>query len=253
MRQYDRRVAEVRVTEFGDGPRLVLVHGSVANGAATWSSQRSLTAEFRLAILDRPGFPPNPPVDRVDFDEHASLVADILRPGDHLVGHSYGGVIALLSATRRANLVRSLTVIEPPCFAVAAGDPTVDAFVAELRSYRTAGPREPEAFLRGFARLVMGGEDVLPRALPPALEQGARTLMVERGPWEAVVPLRELRSAPFPKLVVSGAHHVAVDAVCDVLERELDADRAVLPGAAHAAQRAPGFNERLREFVRRAS
>jgi hypothetical protein len=58
---------------------------------------------------------------------------------------------------------------------------------------------------------------------------------------------------PFPKLVVSAAHHEGFDAICDVLERRLGAERAVLPGAGHTAQRVPGFNELLEGFLRRAS
>jgi hypothetical protein len=76
--------------------------------------------------------------------------------------------------------------------------------------------------------------------------------MRERGPWEAEIPLPVLRAGPFPKLVVSGAHHAAFDAICDVLERELDAERAVLPGAGHSAQAAPGFNDVLADFIERA-
>ena len=60
--------------------------------------------------------------------------------------------------------------------------------------------------------------------------------MVERPPWEADPPLEELAAARFPKLVVSGAHSRAFDAVCDVLEQRLDAERAVLPGAGHSPQ-----------------
>ena len=80
--------------------RLVLVHGSVANGRATWSAQRPLAERFELVVLDRPGFPPNPPASRVDFESDALLVAELLRAGDHLVGHSYGGVIAMLAAAQ---------------------------------------------------------------------------------------------------------------------------------------------------------
>jgi hypothetical protein len=40
--------------------------------------------------------------------------------------------------------------------------------------------------------------------------------------------------------------------VADVLERELDAERAVLPGAGHAIARAPGFNDVLVGFLDRA-
>ena len=55
--------------------------------------------------------------------------------------------------------------------------------------------------------------------------------------------------APFPKLVVSGAHHAAFDAVCDVLEERLRRERLVLPGYGHTAQRHPAFNEALADFV----
>jgi hypothetical protein len=73
--------------------------------------------------------------------------------------------------------------------------------------------------------------------------------MVERLPSEADPPLEELVRAPFPKLVVSGGHSAAFDAVCDVLEERLGAERAELSGAAHNAQQAPGFNERLAAFL----
>jgi hypothetical protein len=78
--------------------------------------------------------------------------------------------------------------------------------------------------------------------------------MVERGPWEAEIPLAALREAPFPKLVVSGAHSRAFDAVCTVLEARLGAERAVLPGAGHSVQRlGEPFNTVLADFVERAT
>jgi hypothetical protein len=73
--------------------------------------------------------------------------------------------------------------------------------------------------------------------------------MAERPPWEAEIPLDALGAAPFPKLVVSGAHDPAFDAVCDVLETRLGAERAVLPGAGHSLARAPGYPQRLLEFL----
>jgi hypothetical protein len=77
--------------------------------------------------------------------------------------------------------------------------------------------------------------------------------MVERYPWTAEIPLDELARTPFPKLVVSGAHHPAFDAVCDVLERSLGAQRAVLPGAGHSVPRLGGpFNDLLAAFVEQA-
>ena len=230
--------------------RLVLVHGSVVGGRATWTAQRSLAERFELLVVERPGFPPLPPAARVDFEEDAALVAVLLREGDHLVGHSYGGVIALLAAALRPDALASLTVIEPPATRVAAGHPEVDAFAAGGMALYESGA-EPVALLRNFLAAV-GSRFDFPSPLPPALEQGARALMVERGPWEAEIPLSELAATPFPKLVASGAHHAAFDAICDVLERELSAERVVLPGYGHVVQLHPEFNDRLADFVDRA-
>jgi pimeloyl-ACP methyl ester carboxylesterase len=233
-------------------PRIVFVHGSVMGGRPTWSGQRALGDRFRVDILERPGFPPNPPVERVDFEDHALIVADCLDGGAHLVGHSYGGVIALLAAAAVPERVRSLTVIEPPATEVARGNPAADAFAREgIEWWRTGPTDDPEAFLRGFLEYV-GSEYTPPSPLPPQLEQGARTLIAERGPWEATIPLDTLSRAPFPTLVVSGSHHAGFDAICDVLVTRLAAERLVLPGYGHTAQRHPDFNERLTEFVVRA-
>ena len=233
--------------------RIVFVHGSVVNGRATWAAQRPLAERFELIVLDRPGFPPNPPVARVDFDTDARLVSDLLQPGDHLVGHSYGGVISLLAAAGRSERLGSLTVIEPPATTVAAGNPAVDAFaVAGAALYASGANDDPEVLLRRFLRAV-GSRFDPPSPLPPDLAQGAQALKVERGPWEAAIPLAELSATSFPKLVVSGAHHPAFDAICDVLERELPAERVVLPGYGHVAQLHPAFNETLADVVAKAA
>jgi pimeloyl-ACP methyl ester carboxylesterase len=120
-------------------------------------------------------------------------------------------------------------------------------------SPRAEGPKDDaEVFLRTFLEAVGSAYDP-PSPLPPELEQGARLLMAERGPWEADIPLDALAATGFPKLVVSGAHHPSFDAICDRLERELAAERVVLPGFGHTVQRHPGFNRALADFVTRAS
>ncbi|MGZ4282556.1 MAG: alpha/beta fold hydrolase, partial [Gaiellaceae bacterium] len=154
-----------------------------------------------------------------------------------------------LIAARNPGLVRSLTVSEPPAFGLARGRPEVELLIAELQAFFAGGPDDPAGFLRGFLSLVGSGRADLPGPLPPDLEQGARALMAERPPWEAQIPLAELAETPFPKLVVSGGHHAAFDAVCDVLERNLGAERAVLPGAGHSVPRAPGYVQRLSAFL----
>jgi pimeloyl-ACP methyl ester carboxylesterase len=236
---------------MGKRPRLSLVHGSVVNAKLTWGAQKPLADRFEMVAPNRRGFPPGPEVERVDFEDEARWLEPFLAPGTHLVGHSYGGVIALLAAARWPDRVRSLAVIEPPAFGVARGRPPVDELVARLEDHWTSGPRDPAEFLRGFLALV--GSSIPPGQFSPELLQGARTLMVERSPAEAVIPLEVLARAPFPKLVVSGGHSPAFEAVCDVLEDRLGAERAVLPGAGHSVQRlGEPFNALLTSFLERA-
>jgi pimeloyl-ACP methyl ester carboxylesterase len=230
------------------GVRVVLVHGSIANGEMTFAPVAPLAERFELVIPNRSGYPPNPPLERIDFEEQVLELEPLLGDGAHLVGHSYGGVISLLLAARRPDLVRSLTVSEPPAFGIALGNAEVDRLVGELDSFFAAGPYEPTEYLRGFLAIV-GSEMRPPEPLPPDLEQGARAAIAERSPTEARIPLGELAGAPFAKLVVSGAHSRAFDAVCDVLEQGLGAERAVLPGAGHSLPRAPGYLKRLDAFL----
>jgi pimeloyl-ACP methyl ester carboxylesterase len=232
--------------------RIVFVHGSVGNGEASWTGQRPLAADFELVFLNRPGFPPGPVVDRIDFEEHAAWVVERMQPGDHLCGHSYGGVVSLYAAAHAPEL-RSLTVVEPPAFGIAAGRPAADEFAERLKALWSEGPREPRAFLAAFYAAVAGRHIDLPDPLPPHIHQGAQLLMVERGPWEAQPRLDDLRAAAYPKLVVSGGWSPAFDAVCDVLEQRLAAERAVLPGMGHNPhQLGAPFNDVLRDFVLRA-
>jgi pimeloyl-ACP methyl ester carboxylesterase len=233
-------------------PRILFVHGSVVNGAMTWSAQSPLADRFELVIPNRRGFPPGPDVERVDYEDEAAWLEQFVEPGTHLVGHSYGGVISLFAGVLYADRLGSLTVIEPPALAIARGNAAADEFAAGATELWERGPHEPAEFLRAFLTAV--GSSIPPGEFTPELLQGARTLMVERYPWLAEPPLDDLARTPYPKLVVSGAHSAAFDAVCDVLERTLSAERAVLPGAAHSVQRlgAP-FNDVLADFVTRSS
>ena len=213
----------------------------------TWAAQRALADRFTLVVPTRTGYAPNPPLDRIDFDVQSGEIADLIEPGDHLVGHSYGGVVSMLAAARRTDALRSLTVVEPPAFGVARGDPDVEAFLGTVR--RT--PRDPVEYLRFFLPLV-GSSAAMPEPVPEWLELGGRAALAERPPDEAVIPLDELRDAAFPRLVVSGAHSAAFDAVCDVLERELEAERVVVPGAGHSVPRTgEPFNRALVDFLSR--
>jgi pimeloyl-ACP methyl ester carboxylesterase len=223
--------------------RLVLLHGSVTNAALSWRKQQSLAGGYELVLPDRPGFPPGPPVERVDFETEVPWLESLVRAGDHLVAHSYGGVVALLAAPRLR--LASLTVIEPPAFGVARGDPAVERWLDGA----FALPRDHvRTYVEAFLEHV-GAPLRLPDPLPPVLQQGAEAFLTERPPSEAELPLEPL---PYPVLVVTGDHEPAFEAVGDVLERSLQAERLVLRGAGHAVQNARGFNDALSTFLRKA-
>jgi hypothetical protein len=46
------------VETIGAGPRVALVHGGM--GYPSWRRQETLAERFRLELLTRPGYPPNP-------------------------------------------------------------------------------------------------------------------------------------------------------------------------------------------------
>jgi pimeloyl-ACP methyl ester carboxylesterase len=223
---------------FVTRPRLVLVHGSVTGPSRSWRRQEPLRERFEVVAPTRPGFWPEPPVERVDFERDAAWLPSVVRPGDHLVGHSYGGVAALLAAPTLP--LASLTVIEPPAFGVARGEPSVESWLARAAALPTG---DIDAFLE-----LVGAPFRMPEPAPDDLRQGAEAFFHERRPDEAEIPLGPL---PFPVLVVTGDHEPAFEAVADVLERELHAERIVLPGAGHAVQNVPGFNDTLEEFIAR--
>ena len=139
----------MHVEVVGSGPRVVLVHGNVTNGSLTWAAARGLSGSYTLVIVDRPGYPPGPPLDKIDFEAQASELAELIEPEDHLVGHSYGGVVALLAAASRPDL-RSLVLLEPPAFGVARGNPAVEEFLERFHE----APTDPRGYLEFFLPLV---------------------------------------------------------------------------------------------------
>jgi pimeloyl-ACP methyl ester carboxylesterase len=244
---------ELDVERIGSGPKVVLVHGSVVDGQRTWSHQRELAERWTLWIANRPGFGDSPALPRGDFDAEAPLFAALLGDGAHLVGHSFGGVVALLAAALKPQAVHSLTVSEPGLLRIAAGDPSLDALIERGEELYAAAPTlPPQQFLRMF-RAGLHSAHVTPDELPDWLENGARLLARERPPWHAEVPFDQLAAAPFPKLVISGGHAREWELVCDTLAERIGAERAVIEGRMHTIPSVgAAYNDRVEEFWRRA-
>ena len=244
---------DLEVARLGSGPQVLLVHGSVVGAQRTWRHQLALADRYSLILPNRPGFGSSAPLERGDFEAEAPLFAELLGAGAHLVGHSYGAVIALHAAALRPDAVRSLVVSEPGCLRIAAGDPHVDVYIANGEVlYAHASELSPLDFLHAF-RGGVGSTHETPDELEGELLAGVQLLMRERPPWESDPPLEFLREQTFPKLVISGGHSPVFEAVCDTVAERLGAERATIAGRKHTIP-ATGepYNARLEAFLNEA-
>jgi pimeloyl-ACP methyl ester carboxylesterase len=110
----------------GDGPLLVLVHGSWSDHTSWQLTMPMLAEEFRVLSYDRRGHsrserPPGPRTRRQDEDDLAALIETLGTGPAHLVASSFGGLIALGLAARRADLVHTVAVHEPPALSLFTG------------------------------------------------------------------------------------------------------------------------------------
>jgi pimeloyl-ACP methyl ester carboxylesterase len=237
---------------LGAGERLLLVHGGV-NREQTWAAQEPLVERWQLVMPARRGYPPSPPAERQDYEVDARDIAAMLADEPaHCVGFSYGGVGLAVAAASDPLRLLSLTLIEPPLFAVAADQPAVQEFMALAAAYTGDDPVARERAREEFeavARIRFPEDPKQERAFTEA----RRLAPGLRPPGEARPDLAAVRAAGVPALVVSGDHHPAIEAVCDALADQLGAERLKLAGRGHAVQHVPGFNERLERFLRIAT
>jgi pimeloyl-ACP methyl ester carboxylesterase len=157
-----------------------------------------------------------------DYVTDAEDVAPLLGDGAHLVGHSYGALVAMLVAAARPDAVRSLTLVEPPATRAAAGDPDAALFWAALER-ASAGTGSDREFLQDFRRAVGASAEAFPPEMPDVWTVLTPPLRYGRPAWQAEVPVDRLVAGSFPILVVLGNHHRAFEAICDALTRDLHA------------------------------
>ena len=106
----------------GEGPDLVLIHG--ANGNArdfTFDLAGRMAADFRVIALDRPGFGhsddfggPESPLDQAEILRAAVTRLGVERP--IVLGHSYGGAVAMAWALQAPDGVAGLTLLAPAVY-----------------------------------------------------------------------------------------------------------------------------------------
>jgi pimeloyl-ACP methyl ester carboxylesterase len=107
-----------------DGRPLLLLHAGGSTAASWFANVRDLSRYCRVYAPDRPGEPglseagPTPINHRDDWMSWLSIVLDRLRVGRcAVVGHSYGGWMALSFALHAPNRVSHLGLLDPTsCF-----------------------------------------------------------------------------------------------------------------------------------------
>jgi pimeloyl-ACP methyl ester carboxylesterase len=106
--------------EQGEGPTVVLVPGSFSTGAAWQPVIAQWDNNFRCVTTSLLGY--GATVERrhaldADIAHEAEVVESVVRRTAcpvHLVGHSFGGLVALAAAIRNRLPLLSLTIIEAP-------------------------------------------------------------------------------------------------------------------------------------------
>lgn len=222
----------MHVHRWGTGPEVVLVHGVLLGGREAWRAQRPLTERWTLVAPDRPGHGRSPAA-RQDFETESVLVAEqLLDHPVHLVGMSYGAIVAMYAAGLRPENVRTLTVIEPPCTGVVEGDVSVDAYARKVRALTELADLPPAEALRRMFRTI-GVSLPVTEPIPAVLAQGLRQVIGARPPDEARPPLDRLRAAKIPILVVTGDHMHAYEVIADTIAKRTEGGRAIIPGHGH--------------------
>jgi 2-hydroxy-6-oxonona-2,4-dienedioate hydrolase len=220
----------VRVIEAGDGPPLVLVHGS-GMSASTWAPLMPYLKRHRLIALDLPGFGLSDAFDYSGRPLRAHAVAQLTSLLDALgleqvpiVGTSLGGMWALCLSVDAPERVAAVASLGVPAVALpgmhgdpaftALSTPVVRQIVARIGSRSVAmtrrtmaggviGPRAAEKAPEGFFEVVHEGFRQ-PGFRTAMLTHMQLALRVGRPRPENFLSDTELRQLAVPVLMIWG-------------------------------------------------
>jgi pimeloyl-ACP methyl ester carboxylesterase len=214
-----RRVAgaagKLAVEDGGTGPAVVFLH-SLAGNAAQWSAQLDHVRKTRRAVAPdlRGHGRSDPPADRdYTIDAHArdvGLLADALGLERFaLVGHSFGGGVALAFAAQQPARVTHLVLADPIGDGTQTPEAEVRPFVEALDS-----PAYTET-IEGYWSSIAGSDGaVLERLLAVMAFDPKPALATYRGPTLAIItpsndfPYSMHRlGAGIPHRVIEGTGH----------------------------------------------
>jgi pimeloyl-ACP methyl ester carboxylesterase len=102
--------------ERGAGDPLVFLHGGMVDSRLYEQNTEALAPHFHVYAQDRRGHGRTPDVEgpmtfEAGVDDTVALLEEVVGGPAHLVGHSNGAFIGLLTALRRPDLVRRLVMV----------------------------------------------------------------------------------------------------------------------------------------------
>lgn len=253
--------------DTGTGEPVVCIHGAfIADTFRPLLAEPSLTGRYRLITYHRRGYAgsshtPGPVSVAQQAADCRALLRQLGVARAHVVGHSYGGCVALQLALDDLAVVGSLALLEPGLMVGASAQPYREALQRGVRRYREVGAAVAvDEFLQ--ARWP-GYRATLDRVLPGAFDQAA----ADAATWfEAEVPGQldwrfgeaEARRVAQPALSVLGGESDALWSRFGETHRLLlewlpNAEGFILPGATHfpQVQDPRGMAEALAAFFAR--
>ena len=251
----------IHITRWGDsGPKIVLVHGSAqgssVGGEKHFAAQRPIADQgWQLIIPDRPGHGQSASLGRPDDAEADGIwVSDLLGNGAHLVGHSFGGCVALAAAARRPNSVYSLTLIEPGMHGLATDNADVRRFIRSMIiaiAFSFSARSRAKRFSK-IARIPAELRSDGDRGELRALGRGLKRLKV---PPAATLrrELKIVRESKIPLLVITGGWNKAFDVVGERVASLGGGHHQIIKSPHHFPQMISSeFNTVLMDFMSRA-
>ncbi len=121
MGDHTMETKKPHVRSVGHGPTVVLLHSSGSSGRQWVQLTADLQSRYRLHAVDLHGHGTTPAwADGrpMRLEDDLALVQPLLKSASavHLVGHSYGGVLALKLAAMMPERIASVAVYEPVLF-----------------------------------------------------------------------------------------------------------------------------------------
>lgn len=255
---------ELNYIERGQGVPVIFIHGTLGD-YSVWESQLGpFAATYRaVAYSRRYNYPNSNTLEPkhsavVEAEDLAALIKTLGLEKVHLVGHSYGGYAALLLAIKHPELVRTLTLAEPPVvFAGDKLDETKQRVIEQARAAFKNGNAE-DAVRAIVDSTEPGKYDKIPKPFHALLLRNAPELKALVTSTEMYPPLDRdrVRKLTVPTLLLSGEKSPrSLKSATDELERllpEMGQKRVTIADADHGMwfQQPDACRSAVLEFLR---